>query len=45
VSVPSTGDVYAYTTVTGSLSRAKGTRDVYLVFGSDLRLATFSIDR
>jgi beta-glucosidase len=44
VSVPSTGDVYAYTTVTGSLSRATGTRDVYLVFGSDLRLSTFSID-
>jgi beta-glucosidase len=44
VSVPSTGDVYAYTAVTGSLSKARGTRDVYLVFDSDIRLATFSID-
>jgi beta-glucosidase len=44
VAVPSTGSSYTYTPVTGSLSRAQGTRDVYLVFGSDLRIATFSID-
>jgi beta-glucosidase len=43
LSVPSTGDVYAYTTVTAPLSNARGTRDVYLVFGADLRLSTFSI--
>jgi beta-glucosidase len=42
--VASTGDVYAYETVTTSLSRkARGTRDVYLVFDSDIRLATFSV--
>jgi beta-glucosidase len=41
--VESTGDVYAYATTNASLSGASGTRDVYLVFGEDLRLATFSI--
>jgi beta-glucosidase len=44
VNVPSTGDVYAYATVTADLARASGVRDVYLVFGSELRLSTFSID-
>jgi beta-glucosidase len=42
-SVASTGDVYTYATASAALSSAAGTRDVYLVFGSDLRLATFSI--
>ncbi|HYU05431.1 MAG TPA: glycoside hydrolase family 3 C-terminal domain-containing protein [Jatrophihabitantaceae bacterium] len=42
-SVASTGDVYTYATASAALSGAAGTHDVYLVFGSDLRLATFSI--
>jgi beta-glucosidase len=42
-SVASTGNVYTYATVSASLSGATGTHDVYLVFGSDQRLATFSI--
>ncbi|MFL6072289.1 MAG: glycoside hydrolase family 3 C-terminal domain-containing protein [Mycobacteriales bacterium] len=41
--VPSTGDVYAYTTTTAPLTGAAGTHDVYLVFGADLRLSTFSL--
>jgi beta-glucosidase len=41
--VPSTGDVYAYTTVTASLSRVSGHHDVYLVLGDGVRLATFSM--
>lgn len=41
--VPSTADAYTYATTTASLARAKGTHDVYLVFGSDLRLSTFSL--
>jgi beta-glucosidase len=41
--VPSTGDVYAYATATAALAPVSGTHDVYLVFDSDLRLATFSI--
>nr|WP_245951217.1 glycoside hydrolase family 3 protein [Phytoactinopolyspora halophila] len=43
-SVESTGDVYEYVTVNASLSDASGTRDVYLVFDSDVRLSTFSIE-
>jgi beta-glucosidase len=39
----STGDVYSYATSTAPLARATGRHDVYLVFGSDLRLSTFSI--
>ena len=42
-SVASTGNVYTYATASAPLSGASGTHDVYLVFGSDLRLATFSI--
>ncbi len=42
-SVASTGDVYTYATASAALSGAAGTHDVYLVFGSDMRLATFSI--
>jgi beta-glucosidase len=41
--VASTGDVYTYATTSASLTGATGTHDVYLVFGSDLRLSTFSI--
>jgi beta-glucosidase len=41
--VPATGDPYAYTTVTGALSRSTGRHDVYLVFGGPLRLATFAL--
>ncbi|MFE9204827.1 glycoside hydrolase family 3 C-terminal domain-containing protein [Micromonospora sp. NPDC007230] len=41
--VPSTGNAYAYATTTARLSVAPGIHDVYLVFRSDLRLATFSI--
>jgi beta-glucosidase len=41
--VPSTGDVYTYTTTTAPLTGAAGTHDVYLVFGADLRLSTFSL--
>jgi beta-glucosidase len=41
--LPSTGDVDAYATTSAALSGATGRHDVYLVFGSDARLATFSI--
>ncbi|MFF5052252.1 glycoside hydrolase family 3 C-terminal domain-containing protein [Micromonospora sp. NPDC000663] len=43
VTVPSTGDDYRYVSVEADLARAAGTHDVYLVFDSPLRLATFSI--
>ncbi|NED96240.1 carbohydrate-binding protein [Phytoactinopolyspora alkaliphila] len=44
-SVESTGGVYEYTTVSGSVSLpgAAFTRDVYLVFDGDVRLASFTI--
>ncbi|MEH1028657.1 glycoside hydrolase family 3 C-terminal domain-containing protein [Micromonospora profundi] len=41
--VPSTGDDYRYASVSTRLAGAAGTHDVYLVFGSALRLADFSI--
>ncbi|MBE1491870.1 glycoside hydrolase family 3 protein [Plantactinospora soyae] len=41
--VANTGDVYRYATSTAGLTGVGGVRDVYLVFGGDLRLATFSI--
>jgi beta-glucosidase len=41
--VPSTGDRYSYATTTASLDSATGVRDVYLVLGSGLRLASFSL--
>ncbi|RZU74364.1 fibronectin type III domain protein [Micromonospora kangleipakensis] len=41
--VPSTGDVYTYATTSAPLAAAPGIHDVYLVFRSDLRLATYSI--
>jgi beta-glucosidase len=42
--VDSTGDVYTYQTTTTALTGATGTRDIYLVIGGDVRLATFSIN-
>ncbi|OLF17173.1 beta-glucosidase [Actinophytocola xanthii] len=41
--VRSTGDRYAYTTVTAPLRRVDGRRTVYLVFTGDLRLDHFSL--
>ncbi|MEU4527946.1 glycoside hydrolase family 3 C-terminal domain-containing protein [Micromonospora ureilytica] len=41
--VPSTGDHYRYVSTSTELAGAVGTRDVYLVFDSPLRLADFSI--
>ena len=43
--VPSTGDAYTYTPVTAALHGAHGRHDVYLVYGADLRLSTFSLTR
>ncbi|XXX73485.1 glycoside hydrolase family 3 C-terminal domain-containing protein [Sorangium sp. So ce134] len=42
--VPSTGDVFAYATVTAELDGARGRRDVYLVFRGAARLSTFTIE-
>ena len=41
--VPSTGNVYAYATTSTPLPAAPGIHDIYLVFRSELRVATFSI--
>ncbi|MBE1494383.1 beta-glucosidase [Amycolatopsis lexingtonensis] len=41
--VPSTGDRYAYTTVTAALAKATGRHDVYLTFDGPVNLATFSL--
>ena len=41
--VPSTGGVYAYTTVRAAVTGAAGHRDVYLVPAGDLRVSRFSI--
>ncbi|ASW53890.1 glycoside hydrolase family 3 protein [Plantactinospora sp. KBS50] len=41
--VPSTGDKYTYATTSATLARSGGIQDVYLVFGSALRLSEFSI--
>ncbi|MCO1576944.1 glycoside hydrolase family 3 C-terminal domain-containing protein [Crossiella sp. SN42] len=41
--VPSTGDAYRYTTITAPLTGAHGRRDVYLVFGGDLRISSLSL--
>ncbi|MBC6461545.1 glycoside hydrolase family 3 protein, partial [Actinomadura sp. HBU206391] len=43
VNVPSTGDPYAYRDVTTAITGASGRQDVYLVFGGDLRLSSFSL--
>jgi beta-glucosidase len=42
-SVSSTGDRYAYTTVTAALAKATGRHDVYLTFDGPVNLATFSL--
>jgi beta-glucosidase len=42
--VPSTGDVYSYTTVTAPLAAATGRHNVYLVLGDGVRVATFSLN-
>ncbi|WP_290054956.1 glycoside hydrolase family 3 protein [Amycolatopsis solani] len=41
--VPSTGDRYAYTTVTAALAGVTGRHDVYLTFDGPVNLATFSL--
>jgi beta-glucosidase len=41
--VASTADVYQYETTTASLAPLSGRHDIYLVFGAELRLSTFSI--
>jgi beta-glucosidase len=43
IPVPSTGDKYAYTTGSAPLTGASGRHTVYLVFGGDVRLSTFSL--
>src|SRR5665647_3243282 len=39
VTVPSTGDIYAYTTATARLRRGSGIHDVYLVLSQGVRVA------
>lgn len=41
--VSGTGDAYAYATTTTELTSVSGRHDVYLVFGSDMRLSGFSV--
>jgi beta-glucosidase len=41
--VPSTGDHYAYTTVTAPLAKASGRHTVYLTFDGAANIATFSL--
>lgn len=43
VTVPSTGDIYAYTTATATLRRGSGIRDVYLVLSAGVRVAEFTV--
>jgi beta-glucosidase len=43
VAVPTTGDVYAYTTATAALTGAGGVHDVYLVLSPGIRLSTFTL--
>ncbi|SEC92689.1 beta-glucosidase [Amycolatopsis tolypomycina] len=43
VPVASTGDRYAYTTVSAALAKASGRQDVYLTFDGPVNLATFSL--
>jgi beta-glucosidase len=42
--VPSTGDIYTYTTVTAPLADARGRHDVFLVFRGSVRVSTFAVD-
>jgi beta-glucosidase len=41
--IPTTGDQYAYTSVSAALSPVSGNHDVYLVFNGSVRLATFAL--
>src|SRR5665811_572190 len=43
VTVPSTGDIYAYTTATARLRRGSGIHDVYLVLSQGVRVAEFTV--
>ncbi|GAA4096105.1 glycoside hydrolase family 3 protein [Actinomadura miaoliensis] len=45
ITVPSTGDKYAYRDLTAPISGATGRQDVYLVFRGDVRLSSFSFTR
>jgi beta-glucosidase len=45
VTVPSTGDRYAYRNLTAAITGVSGGRDVYLVAGGDVRLSSFSFTR
>ncbi|MGK5555745.1 glycoside hydrolase family 3 C-terminal domain-containing protein [Actinomadura kijaniata] len=45
LTIPSTGDRYAYREATAALTGATGRRDVYLVFGGDARLSSFTLTR
>ncbi|GAA1545298.1 glycoside hydrolase family 3 protein [Actinomadura kijaniata] len=45
LTIPSTGDRYAYREATAALTGATGRRDVYLVFGGDARLSSFALTR
>jgi beta-glucosidase len=45
VPVPSTGDPYAWTTVSAPLARTDGVHDVYLTFTAPLELSRFSLAR
>ncbi|HEY5249809.1 MAG TPA: carbohydrate-binding protein, partial [Dermatophilaceae bacterium] len=42
--VTATGSVYTYASTSASIRGASGRHDVYLVFGSGMRLATFSLN-
>ncbi|MFC4589403.1 glycoside hydrolase family 3 protein [Sphaerisporangium corydalis] len=43
--VPATGDVRSYVTVTAPLARTGGVHDVYLVFTGDVRVRDFALTR
>jgi beta-glucosidase len=43
IPAPSTGDRYAYTTASTPLTGANGHHTVYLVFGGEVRISTFSL--
>jgi beta-glucosidase len=43
VPVPSTGDRYAWTTVTAPLARTGGVHDVYLALGADVKVSRFRL--
>jgi beta-glucosidase len=45
VNVPSTGGRYAYRDLTAAIGGVTGRQDVYLVFGGDVRIGSFSFTR